>query len=410
MSLLNNINRLGQEADATFLSLLPHTTQDLDDHCPTVYWFRQNTYYGHGYGFDSVEAAAVEQGLQEDYCLMERDFYKLLRSGASWIPLLEDLFTRKSDQACLYVQAGLETGGFYDPDYALLWDGPWNTRYARPALTIFKARIDHIINDLNCGEDDMAQLKLPSGYWTDYDAEEIKNATVKDLESACCQDCNALVLTDEDQNELVWWRKLTGRQTYGDHEVSGKELDKLGVGHVTLFLDKLTLLRALLQAGVSLRLPRSAVPKQLSLADCEETTTAFLAIRQYIDQHEWPLATFSDSLYEHLKEVVAKRLLEMAEPNNVIVIPSPPGWEVFLLKWLRRAVAFLVHRACDENGWQHRRMHWHDDDAHVYYAAPRGTVMSVAARAMQFGVPALDDSFDDLSTSDDAIDVEMEDL
>lgn len=138
-----------------------------------------------------------------------------------------------------------------------------------------------------------------------------------------------------------------------------------------------------MEAGISLRPPRSVVPKLLALTDKEETNTAFEAIRDWMDRRYWPMEGRASALQERLKKVIEQCLRTMTIPYSAIGVPSPPGWEIFRNQWLHRAINFLVHRACDEPGSHQEGVHWHGDDAHIYYSAPPGTVMSLEEREQE---------------------------
>ena len=132
----------------------------------------------------------------------------------------------------------------------------------------------------------------------------------------------------------------------------------------------------MLQVGSSLRPPRSAVPKLLSCADCEETNTAVAAICEWMNRRYWLYESRAIVLFERLELIIEAKLRATASPASVMVVPVPPGWLIFLRKWLHRAVRFLVHRGCEEGGPGHQLGHWHDDDGHAYYAAQSDTVLS----------------------------------
>jgi len=392
--LFQNIGRLGQTSGLTILSVL---ACNLGDN-PTVYLFRRESSSFHDAGYATVHEGERARGSGEDYYLTEGDFESLMHCGASWIPLLEDLVLRKSDKACLHVQAVLRRGRrrkYVDPDTAL-WKGYWDNKLARSAQKIFHARLEQLAQEYSYPGDGSEQIALPCDHWLEYNREAVKNADPHELEDTCYPRCGAKVFTRADRIEHAWKKKLRVRQDFDDRHASWRLLDKERLGDTTLSLDKPTLLRALLEAGASLGPPRSAVPKLLSLADCEETDTAVEAIRELMDGQYWPLTALAKNLQTRLEKTVMQRLRTTTIPFHSVGIPTPPGWEVVLKLLTRRTVLFLANRACEEEGDAHDSVHWHDDDGDFYYGAPEGTVMSFADRLANGEMQHLGAELDDL--------------
>lgn len=358
LKLYQNIARCGQTAGVTILSALPCTYGD----SPTIYLCHHESYFGHQAGYADVEQGKRARGSGEDYCLAEGDFKSLLRSGASWIPLLEDLVLRKSDKACLYVEAVIRVKDniWIDPDFAL-WTGYWTTKIPRTPQKIFRERLERLALEVSYPPDGSEQIALPCGHWLEYDKAAVKNADPHELEDACCRMCCAKVFTRADRIELAWKKELVVRQNFDDQQDSWDLLDIERLDDMTLRIDKPTLLRALAEAGASLHPPRSAVPKQLSLVDCEESSTAVEAIREWIHGQYWPIMALGRNLQTRLEKTVKQRLRTTTIPFYSVGVPTPPGWEVFLKKLLRRTVLFLVYRACEEDGDEHDGVHWHDN-------------------------------------------------
>ena len=119
--LFHNFNSLGQTEGVTLLYILPCITEG---EAP-VYIFRRETYFGHKTEYNSLaEFRDEKEGSYHDYYLTEINFHALLRSGALWVPLLEDLVLRRSGQAVLYVDSVLESRRNEHIDTSTVREGP----------------------------------------------------------------------------------------------------------------------------------------------------------------------------------------------------------------------------------------------------------------------------------------------
>lgn len=186
-----NTEPLGQTDGVTILSVLPVYFEDE----PIIFLFRHESYFGHNAGYATVGEGEEARAVREDYRLSETDFESLLQSGAPWVSSLEDLVLRKSDQACLHVEAALRSRHKkrIDADAACS-EGPWETKTARRPHKILKARLDEIAQDCSYPGDGTEQMALPCGHVLTYDSRSIRNADPAELETAACPDCGIQIM------------------------------------------------------------------------------------------------------------------------------------------------------------------------------------------------------------------------
>lgn len=289
-----------------------------------------------------------------------------------WIYLLRDLMTRASELAFFEVRARLLNAY---PDAALeeyQWESAWYSEPPRCAEQLFWDHLDPASaedkNAMYAMGDRSFQAEIPCGRLIHVRKVDVVKMTREACLAARCQTCSERVIQRSDQKELLLHEECWRVEEFRARNVVWRKLDKefwLSVTDVYAF-DSRTIVEVLDLALNSFNGPRLICPPSLAPVNLysPETTMIMQHFGGVYGQRNVEIHISPSDLFESLYG------LAMSTETGFGIIAKvrmPPDWDQFLIRWLIRAVTFLIERRCTNNEDGHESLHEHSDG--LYYHA-----------------------------------------
>ena len=286
----------------------------------------------------------------------------------SWIRLLTDLVYRASDRAYLYVHSQLRHEFSEDTAEAEKerWSELWGSYTTRSAVMLFRRRLrDPDTGDIVRPDEHRAEsflVRVPCGHLLQTTAAEITGVSAEVANTATCveEGCHKRILQEKDDDELSARRDLLQREEGEQRDEAWTELDGEDTSPVTRYMPVSLLPKVFEKACQSLDLPKTVMPKELSICHCEETQFAVRTLKLWAAEQNEVFCITLGELFRGLKQVVSNALNDTASPR-VLVTPTPVGWWDFFDTALLRAINFLVDRGCNDDSEEHGGLHFHED-------------------------------------------------
>ncbi|KAK5128399.1 hypothetical protein LTR85_003067 [Meristemomyces frigidus] len=302
----------------------------------------------------------------------------------AWLRLLDNLYLRASDLACIHVHKQLVSQGRGEFAAQEAEGIRWSRRSKWNAVDFL---LDHMLyrgEDAN-GKTIEVRLRrryieslpreikimLPCG-----DFEMIKRSKLAAIDpnsdycpSFACLTCRTLVLTKRDAMNMEVISDGEKREARAQ-QVDWEELD----GPITSDVQK-TLLASSIAASMELAresftVASSVIPMMLAPESCEETNMVLSALEAELATHHLlPASPVSlhRKFVEFTDEILVGDAREHGYTGSAADLPTPPGWLVFAERWFRRTVNFVFCRECDGTPGGCRGQHWHEKDDRTYW-------------------------------------------
>ncbi|KAK3703797.1 hypothetical protein LTR37_014243 [Vermiconidia calcicola] len=198
--------------------------------------------------------------------------------------------------------------------------------------------------DLYDHEDDEAfDARLPCGHTTSVSAKGIKGLSEKDCLNARCnvQTCRRRIIKPEDDRLLAIADERMERAIHSFEQIDWERLDEAIVDDtIVIQITGEELHRSLELALASMRTPESACPKLLDSTTFAETEALMKRLSKVLYSHGSMIELTPLAIYNELQRLSMASLREASVFGNtdVLSILLPPGFGVFLHKWLSRTV------------------------------------------------------------------------
>jgi hypothetical protein len=267
-----------------------------------------------------------------------------------WLALVSNLIYRESDRACLHVGCQLQASNkaAYRGEGAR-WAHDWETSTPKSGAFLSASRLQcqlgnggwiplHDLDRVNLAAYSREQIPflLPCGQSASFAVKVLSMTEDPKSAEVACLECGEKVLGDKELTELALRLECHERADfcYSDAEYSDAKIQLSAAGRgQQLKIPPGALHHALQHALESLRVPESASPAALSLADVAEAKAVLRALQLKAAAAGAELTLLTPyELWEALMETSMGTLTEL----------KMGGFMEFLGKWLTRAVNLLI--------------------------------------------------------------------
>lgn len=310
-----------------------------------------------------------ETSTKQEFELEEGGWFSLLFNLHSepWVDLLHHLVSRASERAYFEVRSRLFEA--YGAEVVAAEEERreemWFSIPPRCVEELFFGRLQPVSDQdqdaLSApGGDRWVNVQLPCGHETLVRKMEIMALTAEACLTQQCPTCSARILQRSDDEEISLGEVCRRVEEYSMTNRMWRSLDDEGriSSKAMCSFDSRLILDVLDLSLNSFNAPRSICPTSLTPVILYSPATR--AIMQHFGRCCSAEVRISPS---DLFDTLYGLAMETETGNGIVArIAMPPGWEQFLLRWIIRAINFLIERRCwGDGGEGHEGLHEHAD-------------------------------------------------